>query len=489
MKRNAKKLFWGCMGVVFFAAGICFLTNLTDPGYAYSKKKEFMEDSHRYEVLFFGNSHMANAVHPMELWHDQGIVSYNLAAFGLPIPTSYWIMKNALEDASPELVVIDCNKLSFTEKTGSAGMLHGEMDAMPLNANKIWMICDLMEDPKDRVEFIWNFAAYHDRWWDLDRADFEKDINIQKGAEIAIDVVTPDEMALRPVADAADMETVGVTYLRRMIEECQDRDIDVLLTYLPFPASEEDWQEALCAEQIADEYGISCINFLDLSVVDFTVDCSDKNSHLNGSGGRKVTDYIGQYIEEHYDIPDHRGEEEYADWEEDYRRYTEYKLEVMRQLESLDKYWMMCADSAFDYCIYVDGKADIWQQNGMYLPLLANVAGGRAEKLAEAAGSGSDYFLVVDHQDGVCLEAVGEENMAVTCSFGEVRYETDAEGDKALFFKGMEENYLQKSSRGNRAAVLVIVMNPVDNSIVNVKRFDSRLTVFDGEIDSAGRNK
>lgn len=481
MKRNAKKLFWGCMGAAFFAAGIYFLTKLTDPGYAYSKNKEFMEDSHRYDVLFLGNSHMANAVYPMELWHDQGIVSYNLAGFGLPIPSSYWIMKIALEDASPGLVVIDCNKLSFTEKTGSAGMLHGQTDAMPLSVNKIRMICDIVEDPKDRMEFIWNFAAYHDRWWDLDRADFEKSINIQKGAEIAIDVVQPDEAALRPVANAADMETVGVTYLCRMIEECQSRDIEVLLTYLPFPASEEDWQEALCAEQIADEYGIPCINFLDLSVVDLAVDCSDKNSHLNGSGGRKVTDYIGQYIEEHYDVPDHRGEEAYEDWEEDYRRYTEYKLEVMGQLESLDKYWMMCADPAFDYCIYVNGEADIWQQNEMYLPLLANIAGGKAEKLAEAAASGSDYFLVVDHQGGVCLETVGAESLSTMCSFGEVRYETGVEKEKALFLEGMEENYLRISSQGSRAAVQVIVVNPVDGSIMNVKRFDSRLMVFDIE--------
>lgn len=476
MKRSAKKLFWGCMGAAFFAAGICFLTNLTDPGYAYSKNKEFMEDSHRYDVLFFGNSHMANAVYPMELWHDQGIVSYNLAGFGLPLPTSYWIMHNALEDANPELVVIDCCALSSVDKAGTAGMMHGQTDSMPLNANKIRMICDLVENPGDRLEFIWDFAAYHDRWWDLDRADFEKNINIQKGAEIAIDVVPPDEMAERP-DEAAAIETVGVIYLRRMIEECQSRDIEVLLTYLPFPTPEEGWQEALYAEQIAGEYGISYVNFLDLSVVDFAVDCSDENSHLNGSGGRKVTDYIGRYIKEHYDIPDHRGEEDYADWEEDYRRYTEYKLEVMGQLESLDKYWMMCADPAFDYCIYVNGKADIWQQNEMYLPLLDNISGGRTRKLEQAAASGSDYFLLVDYQSGVCLEAAGGESLTATCSFGEVCYETDAEGEKALFLKGMADNYLQASPQGSRAAVQIIVMSAVDGSIVNVKRFDGKLSI------------
>ncbi len=480
MKGRAKKITWACIGAGLFAVGLCFVTRLTDPGYAYSKNKEFIEDSQRYDVLFFGNSHMANGVYPMELWHDQGIVSYNLAGFGHRIPSTYWVMENALDYASPQLVVMDCHSLSFMEKMGSKEMLHAQTDTIPFGAKKWRMICDLVEKPQDRLEFIWNFAAYHDRWWDLDRADFEKNFNVQKGAEIAIDVVPPDEMAQKSVK-ADNLETVGTAYLRRMIEECQSRDIEILLTYLPFPASEKEWQEALYAEKIANEYGISYLNFLELSVVDLSVDCSDSNSHLNGSGGRKVTDYIGQYIEEQYDIPDHRGEEEYIDWEEDYSRYTQYKLDVMCQLESLDKYLMMLADPAFDCCIYVNGKADIWQQNEMYLPLLENISGERTVKLKEAAVSGKDYFLLVDHEGDVCIESAGEESLNAECSFGKVCYETDTDGEKVLLLKEMENNYLQALPKGNQAAVQIIVMNSADGSIVNEKRFDSRLSVYHAE--------
>ena len=480
MRRRIRNVFWGCIGAAFFALWICFITNLLDPGYAYSKNKEFMEDSHRMDVLFFGNSHMGNAVYPMELWRNQGIVSYNLAGFGHRIASTYWVMKNALDEAQPKLVVIDCHSLYFDEKMGSKEMLHSHTDAMPLNTNKLRMIGDLVDDPKDRLEFIWDFAVYHDRWWDLDREDFEKQINIQKGAEIAIDVVPPKEMAQRPM-EISTVETVSITYLRRMIEECESRDIQVLLTYLPFPASEEEWQEALCAERIAAEYGIDCINFLELPVVDLAVDCSDRNSHLNGSGARKVTAYLGQYIVEHYDIPDHRGEEAFLDWEEDYKRYTNYKLEVMGELESLDKYWMMCADPAFDCCIYVDGGADIWRLSEMYPLLVDNISGGRAEKLAEAAASRYDYFLLIDRQENLCLEAVGEESLTADCSFGKIRYEMDEAGERILHLEGSEENYLKESSQGNKAAVQVIVMHTQDGSIANVKRFDSRLAVFQPE--------
>lgn len=37
MGKKAKSLFWGCMAVFLFVAGIRYLTRLTDPGYAYKK--------------------------------------------------------------------------------------------------------------------------------------------------------------------------------------------------------------------------------------------------------------------------------------------------------------------------------------------------------------------------------------------------------------------------------------------------------------------
>ncbi len=445
MKRRAKALIWGCVGILAFVLGICFLTRLTDPKHSYARNKEFVENREGYDVLFFGNSHMANGVHPMELWHEQGITSYNLAGFGYPIPSTYWVVKNALDTASPELVVLDCNNVRSDGKSARPEMLHGQVDYLPLNLNKVRMICDVVEEPEDRLEFLWDFAVYHDRWWDLDQEDFEPVINVQKGAEIAFDVVAPAEMSQKPER-AVDIESTGTAYLRRIIEECQSRNIEILLTYLPFPATEEQWQEAVYVERLAREYGVSYINFLDLEVVDLEVDCSDKNSHLNGSGGRKVTSYIGQYIEEHYEIADHRAEEAYAGWNEDYRRYTEYKLGIMENLETLDKYLMMCADPAFDCSIYVSGKACIWEQNKLYMPLIDNVAGGKAARLAEAAALGEDYFLVVDNQAGCFYEGLGADDL----------------------FEVPEKE---------EAAVYIVVKNGQDGSVVGTKRFDNSLLI------------
>lgn len=477
MRRGAKVFFWSCIAAIFFTAGIQFLTKLTDPRYAYAKNREFMEESDAYDVLFFGNSHMANAVYPLELWNDYGMTSYNLAGFGNQLPITYWNVINALERSDPCLVVVDCHSITSEEKVHQKEMLHVQIDHLPFSFQKVEMVNDLIEEPGERLEFIWPFSVYHDRWWDLDQADFEKSINRQKGAEIAFFVVPPAEMAERP-SETIELDTTGVTYLRRIIEECKAKKKEILLTYLPFPASEEEWREALYAERIAQEYGISYLNFLDLSVVDLTVDCADESSHLNGSGGRKVTDYLGRYIKERYDIDDHRGEEAFLDWDEDYRQYTDYKIEVMGQMESLDKYLMMLADPVLDCCIYVKGDADIWRQNELYLPLIENVAEGKTVKLRQAASQGKDYFLVVDRQRGELYECVDGERLQIETSFGTVRYETDENGDSILCLQDGENDYLQETPQENGLAVQIVTINSADGRIVHGKRFDSSLSVF-----------
>lgn len=477
MKKRAIKIFWVCMAVLLFAAGIRFLTKLLNPGYAYTKNKEFMEDSEMYDILFLGNSHMTNAVYPMELWHDYGMASYNLAGYGNQIPTTYWMMEYALGCSDPKLVVMDCAHLKVEEKVQTKELLHAQIDCLPFNREKWRMLCDLIEAPKDRLEFVWDFAAYHDRWWDLGQADFEKEINVEKGAKIEVDVVSPQGLADRP-AQKALFTSTGTAYLRRVIEECQNRGIELLLVYLPYSASEEEWQEAFCAEQMAEEYGVPYINFLELSVVDLEVDSYDPHEHLNGSGGRKVTDYLGEYIDCHYEIADHRGEAAYSGWEEDYRRYTDYKLQRMSMLEALDKYLMMLADPAFDCCVYINGEADVWSVDERYMPLAENLSGGRAKRLKEAAASGEDYFLVLDHQKGQVRESVGEEKLQTECSFGQVRYETGKDGSRALYLQDGEENYLHVTPQGDEAAVQIVVIDRENGNIVDIKRFDSRLSVY-----------
>lgn len=358
-------------------------TNLLERKESDVKNSSFFAQEEDFDVLFLGTSHMGYGIYPMELWNDYGIVSYNLGGHGNPLPTTYWIMENALDYTTPKLVVIDCYLLSCTVKTQSAfSSMHLSFDAFPISKNKVAAIIDLLDEqeaerraaiqePGTRMEVLWDYVIYHDRWNDLREDDFAIELSREKGAEHYAAVVPVEEIARIPVGNKMEEDTVSVQYLEKMIEDCNNREIDVLLTYFPFTADEICQKEANKVYDIAEQYGVDYINFLDLDVVNYKTDFCDTDYHLNPSGARKVTDYIGQYIIERYDLPDQRNNEIYEHWNADYDEYIKYKEDNLRNLESLDKYLMMLADK--NYCAVIETGNTKFLEDEYYLDLLENL--------------------------------------------------------------------------------------------------------------------
>ncbi len=340
------------------------LTWLTQKKDSYAKHAEFFEQKADYDVFFIGSSRMMNGVFPMELWEKRGIVSYNLAQAGHPTPAYYWIMRLALDYKQPKLMVIDCYGMQMDVKTTAVfGLMHISMDSFPLSLNKIRAAYDMLDDPyigeeynegerRSAFNLLWTFPVFHSRWSQLTEEDFRPKKNMTRGAiannELFWGEFFPDDSEMGKVT-----ETVSMDYLRRAIEECQSRGIEVLLTYIPLFADAKQQAMADYAGKIAAEYGVDYINFFDLDVANYHVDFADSAGHLNTAGARKITDYIGDYITEHCGIPDRRGEAAYADWERDHAVYVQQKDETLRACGELRQYLMLLTRDSVDILLRV----------------------------------------------------------------------------------------------------------------------------------------
>lgn len=375
-----------------------------------SCKITFMEHSDDIDVLFLGTSHMINAVFPMELWNEYGIASYNFGGHGNTIPNSYWTMMNALDYADPELVVIDCLGISDDIKTTEDyAYFHWSMDVFPLSKTKIDTVNDLFDNPLKKSEYLWDFSFYHNRWNELTESDFNEYQYDLYGAEARIGVTVPEEMTDFDMAEQGIADTNGTVYLRKIIEECQDRNIDVLLTYLPFPATETGIRESSAAEDIAKKYGINYINFFKKDVVNYDTDCYDE-SHLNPSGAGKVTSYLGDYIQSNYGIEDHRENESYQDWNEDYRSYQSFKTDLIKEQTDLSAYLILLRDQEISMGLYLKGGSEISEKKEIH-DLLCNIPVDKnIENLDQAMENGEDYFLFIDHKNKNISEYVKKDN-------------------------------------------------------------------------------
>lgn len=165
------------------------------------KCEPFFEQEEDFDVLFLGTSHVMDGVFPMELWNDYGMVSYNLGGNGNYLPLSYWVMENALDYTSPELVVIDVFFMEEDAKIRQAEQAHMSLDSFAVTPTKVKTILDLFDDKESeyyagRWEFLWDFGIYHDRWNALSEEDFVKRQTKEKGAESRIAVAVPREYTI-----------------------------------------------------------------------------------------------------------------------------------------------------------------------------------------------------------------------------------------------------------------------------------------------------
>lgn len=476
MKR-AKAILWvivmtAVMAVAFRGIAFC----LEGKG-AYNKNGDFLRVADECDVLFLGTSHMTTSVYPMELWHDYGIASYNISGYGHPMTMSYWTFMNALDYAKPKVAVIDCYFLEAERVViKDKKFMHFSLDSIPLSRTKIRAVCDLFDDFKDRAEYLWTFSLYHDRWDELKKSDFDVEYGTTRGAIFEIGISKPDAFVLRDV-DVEPINSVGVDYLRRIVEECQSRGIEVVLTFLPFPAQEDQQRVAAYAGKLAEEYGVDYLNFLQMDVVDYDTDLFDSYSHLNVSGGHKITSFLGKYLMEKQGVADHR-QDGSVNWDEDYAVYQRYKVDRMQAQESLKNYLVMMADKDFSLCLFVDGESKIWDYE-QYVNQLQNLAPGYVfSSFDQMMGQGEDYLLVIDNKNGVVTDFSGNESGEVETSFGKVVYTGMQDGGRALYLKDSEENLLSECDEdGRNLTVQVVVIDNLDGSVVDVTRFDESLKV------------
>lgn len=476
---KVKKVLKSVISLVCFLVLLFFCTHLVSDALmrkdSLVKYNDIQKDE--FDVLFFGTSHMINGIFPMELWEDYGIVSYNCAGHANTLPATYWMLRNVLEEKEkPELVVIDIysagrNNVQVEERS-HIEYQHYSYDWKNISLEKIRMSNALFGEFETRIEFLFPIAIYHERWKDLTRDDFEIPYNTEKGAEYRVNRVTQDEFTLIPREQMKEEESAGKEYLCKMIEECQAMGIEVLLTHIPYPGTTELQEWGNSVELIAEQYNINYLNFFyEDTGVNLQTDYYDESYHLNPSGARKLTEYIGNYIQKEYQIPDRREDSQYQHWHEDYREYTDFKWETLQNAKGdVGTYLSLLNDDHLSFCLYLAGDSDFDDEDiGV---LLDNIYEGTSVKIGK--NSEQDYCMVLDRNSGNIQESKDGEAICCTTVFGEIEYSDN--NAKSLKINGEETNYLLNED-GTQAEMSILVFDKETNEMVDFARFNTEVIV------------
>lgn len=441
-----KNIFWRIIScaltICLLAVSLNFLTNLMENKESYIAYQPFYEQEADFDVLFMGTGHVKNDFYPMELWNDYGIVSYNFGGHSQYMATMYWQIENALDYTTPKLIVLDCLWIERNPKFSHLISVHRALDIFPLSATKIKAAMDLLNDPvmlkgiedgtvdyskwEKPIGLLWDFSIYHTRWNELTKRDFQAAPTLEKGAEELIIVDAAQDISKIDRSERLEEDTVGIEYLEKIIETCQKRGIDILLIFLPFSANEVHQRSANRVYDIAAEYGVNYINFLDMDIVNFDVDFAT-DTYLNPSGVRKLADYLAKYIVENYQIPDQRSNAEYSNWFEDYEVYKAKKRGYLQTQDSWDTYLMLLADRSLDAVIEISNP-EIWSDN-KFVSLVENLG------IDMSGVSDMTNYLII-RKGGMQAEAASLDITADTqknTAMGLLRISHDGSGEYSVY--------------------------------------------------------
>lgn len=417
-----------CIVCCLLVIGYRFLANLTERKGARNMTQELYDKGDEYDVLFVGSSHMILGVSPMQLWKEQGIPSYNMGKWGLYLPENYYVLKDTLRYCNPKLVVIDMyyfesDSYGYTNDDGWRGSVHDAFDIIPLSLEKKEAVQNIFSDyEKVQEGFLFKYSYYHNRWEELNAGDFssKSGYGCTKGGAYQAEVEQPMAYHRIPADQMPENRTLGEEYVEKMIDLCASKGIAVLLVYLPHPATEEHQMGANAVSRFAQEKGVAYLNFLDLDVVDFQTDLMDEDSHLNALGSKKVTHYLGNVLREYEPLVDKRNDPKYAEWNETYEKFCDYKIQLMEEQTELKSYLMLCNDT--DFMVKVVAKPGLALLED---PVMQKLLQGVDSLVVTDADLGDKVGIYVQVEDKNTGEVLSCKNFAADISVSEIELESD----------------------------------------------------------------
>lgn len=262
------------------------------------------EKKNTIDMLVAGDSESYTSVSPMDLWDRAGIAAYDCGQPGQRIQETYYILKTAFRTQSPKLVLFETNTM-FRDP--------GFLKNVQLS----------LTEP---LAYHFPVIKYHNAW----KALFDGPGGLKKsykGFEIRDKVVSyeGDEEYMKETKDKAQIPEVVRIYMEKIKRLCEKNGADLLLVSAPSPKN-YNYKKHNSLEEYARENNLPYVDlnmkFRDIGI-DWKLDSYDRGDHLNISGARKVTAYIGEYLADNYDLPDRRNDDGWREWDDLAKEYLE----------------------------------------------------------------------------------------------------------------------------------------------------------------------
>lgn len=259
------------------------------------------KDGDFVDILVLGDSESYTSVSPIQLWKEQGMTAYVCGEPGQKVYETYNMLKAAFQVQSPRIVLMETN-LMFRNPGPVADIqnLSGESSGSGLSG-----------------------IRFHDFWRNI--------FNGKKPGEesykgfVLRGGVKPFDSGdyMKETKEVQEIPEGVRIYMNEIQKMCREKNATLVLMSVPSPKN-YNFKKHNAVSQYAKDNGLT---YFDLNLqgqelgMDWKTDSYDKGDHLNLNGARKVTAWVGKYLKENYELPDHRGDQNYRAWDKEVEKY------------------------------------------------------------------------------------------------------------------------------------------------------------------------
>lgn len=295
-------------------------TLLNKDPYGITPMRDYYKQKDKVDVLLLGSSRMGMNIDGEVLWNEYGIYSYNLWGSAQPFWNTYYFLEEAIRVNKPKVAVLDVTAAvyRFEDYHDEYRQITNTLGIRNLNTR---FRATLASCPMESLtDYMFKLPMFHQRVFSLTQDDFSHypwtaDCRFDKGFfplygehdnswwESGIDVVS--------YAVPVEKEQF---YLDKIVSLCKAEEIPIVFIKTQTLSMYNEQAIYNGIEFYAEENQIPFLNLNFLhEEIGFMVSDYYTDGHVNTSGARKNSHFLGQYLKENYDIEDRRSDED-SEW-------------------------------------------------------------------------------------------------------------------------------------------------------------------------------
>lgn len=322
-------------------------------------KAFYAEDKDTIDMVYFGTSASNRYFINPKAFHDQGISSFTMATMGMPLFFVPTLMKEVDKTQNPSLYVIelrwtlkerelvtDAHIRRVTDNIRSFGDKNAAIDrAFAFMDGSTGMLGDVTDK---KIEYLIPLIKYHGRLTqhEMTPGDFKLTSSKNKTKGYVLSKSTTkqvNQFMSRLTDERGPLSEEAEQVLNELLDYCDQLpdSKQVLFVLSPYSVKKSQMPKFNTALDMVTERGYPAINFNTPEMyeeLDIDWDHDFYNSmHVNYIGAEKYTNYLADYIADHYDLADHRGDPKYASWEDAYKVYQNFVKDGIKTIGHKDK--------------------------------------------------------------------------------------------------------------------------------------------------------